>query len=718
MNFYEHTIIARQDISPAQLKQVEDKYKNLEEAVRGSQTEIKKTALDKTELEARISSVEKSAKYASDPEAFKTEIEKMRAGVNESVKISARNAEKISNWYTTNATKIIKDKKKNTLGDVLDAMQKSSMSKLTASVRGSAKEKLAAKIMNEIMSEQMELMRETPIQASGLNYSQAKKADLPTLESAGLAQAEQSRINQALERRERFKSEIAAKRSLIPAMEKVIQRTADKYATVKNGKIVKQKSDLTNRLATDIFRGIAENIKGNTRSKEHTRQLLKDAAGHVSAMNLYRRRTDLLNGQLREIYSIGRDIETANEEAKQAIKDALAQNLGHLIHHRLSDYVVPRKVDRTIRTASRRELPHTTGKYDNLVNFSDSYNRLAREYSSSKELESDKDKIKQETKKGLQRKLDLWVEHSRKNIKEERDKVLKNTQHGTLAHKLEVITALKKVAVDTGLSNISGANKQVKNRPTITEQLNLLEAKIQDNALAFESSYKEYEDYKKAQVAAFDAEEQALSTSKAQVKLLEEKLADLEDSHSRQKIGSARGNFSKRGARVAEFQREALREMIDKLKGQATSLTQAPAPQPPARQQLLDTVDQTAEESAVRMTPRPSEDLLTNYSREPSAAELATLYDRSRFLTAAKENTTKTGLRSKFQRQVDDELVLIHKRLDILAAQRFGSAAPRVPNSERYLQHFKTSAKDPESRKRLRTKLKGEIKKLYEAVKQ
>ena len=27
MNFYEHTIIARQDISPAQLKQVEDKYK-------------------------------------------------------------------------------------------------------------------------------------------------------------------------------------------------------------------------------------------------------------------------------------------------------------------------------------------------------------------------------------------------------------------------------------------------------------------------------------------------------------------------------------------------------------------------------------------------------------------------------------------------------------------------------------------------------------------
>ena len=29
MNFYEHTIIARQDTSPAQLKQIQDKYANL-----------------------------------------------------------------------------------------------------------------------------------------------------------------------------------------------------------------------------------------------------------------------------------------------------------------------------------------------------------------------------------------------------------------------------------------------------------------------------------------------------------------------------------------------------------------------------------------------------------------------------------------------------------------------------------------------------------------
>ena len=42
MNFYEHTIIARQDISPAQLKQVEDKYKKIIENNEGSllKTEI------------------------------------------------------------------------------------------------------------------------------------------------------------------------------------------------------------------------------------------------------------------------------------------------------------------------------------------------------------------------------------------------------------------------------------------------------------------------------------------------------------------------------------------------------------------------------------------------------------------------------------------------------------------------------------------------------
>jgi len=36
MNFYEHTIIARQDISPPQIKQIEDKYKKIIENNDGS----------------------------------------------------------------------------------------------------------------------------------------------------------------------------------------------------------------------------------------------------------------------------------------------------------------------------------------------------------------------------------------------------------------------------------------------------------------------------------------------------------------------------------------------------------------------------------------------------------------------------------------------------------------------------------------------------------
>ena len=32
MNYYEHTIIARQDISPSQIKQIEEKYKKIIES--------------------------------------------------------------------------------------------------------------------------------------------------------------------------------------------------------------------------------------------------------------------------------------------------------------------------------------------------------------------------------------------------------------------------------------------------------------------------------------------------------------------------------------------------------------------------------------------------------------------------------------------------------------------------------------------------------------
>ena len=45
MNFYEHTIIARQDISPAQLKQVEDKYKKIIENNEGNLLKTEKWGL-------------------------------------------------------------------------------------------------------------------------------------------------------------------------------------------------------------------------------------------------------------------------------------------------------------------------------------------------------------------------------------------------------------------------------------------------------------------------------------------------------------------------------------------------------------------------------------------------------------------------------------------------------------------------------------------------
>ena len=45
MNLYEHTIIARQDISPSQLKQVEEKYKKIIENNEGSLLKTEKWGL-------------------------------------------------------------------------------------------------------------------------------------------------------------------------------------------------------------------------------------------------------------------------------------------------------------------------------------------------------------------------------------------------------------------------------------------------------------------------------------------------------------------------------------------------------------------------------------------------------------------------------------------------------------------------------------------------
>ncbi len=45
MNYYEHTIIARQDVSPAQLKQVEDKYKKIIQNNEGNLVKTEKWGL-------------------------------------------------------------------------------------------------------------------------------------------------------------------------------------------------------------------------------------------------------------------------------------------------------------------------------------------------------------------------------------------------------------------------------------------------------------------------------------------------------------------------------------------------------------------------------------------------------------------------------------------------------------------------------------------------
>tara|TARA_B100001564_G_scaffold311499_1_gene283834 strand:- start:291 stop:638 length:348 start_codon:yes stop_codon:yes gene_type:complete len=45
MNFYEHTIIARQDISPSQLKQIEEKYSKIVEKLDGDIVQLENWGL-------------------------------------------------------------------------------------------------------------------------------------------------------------------------------------------------------------------------------------------------------------------------------------------------------------------------------------------------------------------------------------------------------------------------------------------------------------------------------------------------------------------------------------------------------------------------------------------------------------------------------------------------------------------------------------------------
>tara|TARA_B100000282_G_scaffold259692_1_gene207642 strand:+ start:328 stop:675 length:348 start_codon:yes stop_codon:yes gene_type:complete len=45
MNFYEHTIIARQDVSPSQLKQIEEKYSKIVEKLDGDVVQLENWGL-------------------------------------------------------------------------------------------------------------------------------------------------------------------------------------------------------------------------------------------------------------------------------------------------------------------------------------------------------------------------------------------------------------------------------------------------------------------------------------------------------------------------------------------------------------------------------------------------------------------------------------------------------------------------------------------------
>jgi len=136
-----------------------------------------------------------------------------------------------------------------------------------------------------------------------------------------------------------------------------------------------------------------------------------------------------------------------------------------------------------------------------------------------------------------------------------------------------------------------------------------------------------------------------------------------------------------------------------------------------ARAQLIEASDQSAESAAVRITQGLTEEKLTDFSKDLTDGDVSQIYDRTRFLTVAKEKPTKTLMRSKKQRAIDNELILMHQRLDIHAKRKFGSLAPRVTEGSRYHQMFKEGTREPEHREKIRAKIKKDIEKLHNVLK-
>ena len=64
MNLYEHTIIARQDVSPTQLKQIQEKYSKIVEKNAGDIVKLEKKLADKLGAMVEISHSKKGGKIS------------------------------------------------------------------------------------------------------------------------------------------------------------------------------------------------------------------------------------------------------------------------------------------------------------------------------------------------------------------------------------------------------------------------------------------------------------------------------------------------------------------------------------------------------------------------------------------------------------------------------------------------------------------------------
>ena len=664
--------------------------------------DIKEIDFKRDMLEARLARAERETSFLDDPDATREEIREIREGLDEAEQILREDTERTAQWYSAEAQRRLAENSLKTMGEITAAIKSGTAKRyIEASVAGSAKEKLAARMFNEIMERLLVETENQPIEQPSLDISEAvekPEARISSLASVIDRQVEErsKKRQQRFEEKQRALRKTPIHKSITEALVNSLVVESEGVGT--QGATIKKLTDSKQSTVRNILlRTIANTIGTETEGKARE-LLMKQALGlGWSITTGESRRFDSMIVKIQEALTPQMPLARARREIEETIKRTMVHNLSTSIEKRLKSFVAPRTTTDTNRPMGLphyRDLPAPETplrEYQMTALYGRRYDDLARKYLSARELEADASEIKAKTKQAFRQRLDA---HRARNRDKYNEAFLEATNpiRDTADQRVQVLDHVQAMISTLGLESEQGQAGI-----SLKDQVEQIKRTAERNRAKYQAeidanAQKQAEDlrYLKEEIRPKIMGDQAPA---AEAQLLQDYLNDIEDSHNRT------GFKTKRGKRFAEIQREALQELIDDLRAtspkrisefgedlnarQDTSLRATPP-----RAQLTETVrelsDQPARTAAVSRTPRASEATLTG-SGDLNDTERRDLTNRARFITSGSEETTKTGRRSRAQKAKDQELLLIYNRLHSDASARLGPLAPRFADYSQFV---------------------------------